>query len=250
MAWRKRRKAARKWGKRKGRKGGARRFFRKRLGKRGRSSTIVNRRPSIVPDRYITKLTYVERIKVAADGGLTAAWIYMRGNSCFDPNFAVGGHQPLGFDQLCGPAGSALYYSYRVIGSKIAVETYSNTNTVTQGEHVALLSTTDSTYGPASLEVAEEQPYVKSKRRLRVAVTGYPIKLRGYMSTTKVFGEKYSTIMSDENYAANYNANPTFEWFWAIGVRNMDITTVLDWYHNIKMTYYVIFYNRNELTQS
>lgn len=77
-------------------------------------TTLVNRGVSLIPDRFITWLKYVDFY--AFPGAAFLEMFEMRGNNINDPNFTAGGHQPLGHDQF-----AALYKRYRVIGSRCIV---------------------------------------------------------------------------------------------------------------------------------
>ena len=69
------------------------------------------------PTSVITKLRFCEYKRIdPAEGGGLAYWV-VRANGIYDPDVAIGRHQPLGRDQwaLC-------YYHYTVIGSKCTVE--------------------------------------------------------------------------------------------------------------------------------
>ncbi len=73
--------------------------------------------PQVCPDVMRVQLKYNGR-KTSNGGGTVNIEDYIfRGNSCFDPDFAVGGDQPLGFDEW-----SALYRRYRVIACKADVD--------------------------------------------------------------------------------------------------------------------------------
>lgn len=51
-----------------------------------------------------------------AHGALDTIYDLYRGNGLYDPEVAVGGHQPRMFDQMC-----LFYQSYLVLGSKISI---------------------------------------------------------------------------------------------------------------------------------
>jgi hypothetical protein len=61
------------------------------------------------------KHRYVETLGVTATGGVLVRAQYLT-NGMFDPQVAVGGHQPMYFDQL-----AALYNHFTVVKSKITV---------------------------------------------------------------------------------------------------------------------------------
>jgi len=85
-------------------------------GKRRRVSRPVRRRiPVGLPGTYVTKLVYSDMITANCSLG-TATVKSFRCNNLYDPDFAVGGHQPKYYDQL-----KVFYSNYHVLGSKITV---------------------------------------------------------------------------------------------------------------------------------
>lgn len=95
----------------------------RRSGRKGRTKrrriTRSRKRLTITgfPKLKVAKLRYVDEIALTSPAvtGLSAAWGF-RANGCYDPNAAVGGHQPKGFDQWM-----ALYSHFNVLGSKCTV---------------------------------------------------------------------------------------------------------------------------------
>lgn len=84
---------------------------------RARNKTVsVPRNKLGFPQSIKTKLRYVTRLRldIPADGAVTH--YTMRGNSIYDPEFAVGGHKPRGAGEYF-----ALYETYTVLGSSCAV---------------------------------------------------------------------------------------------------------------------------------
>lgn len=67
------------------------------------------------PKQRIVKLKYCDYTNIGVSTlGYSRT---MRANSVFDPDYAAGGHQPLGHDQW-----SAFYHRYQVIGSKLTMK--------------------------------------------------------------------------------------------------------------------------------
>lgn len=82
-----------------------------------RTSTALQK--GVVPPRKRVTLPYCQ-INLATPPVLTdsvATVQTIRLNSCFDPNFAIGGIQPMGFDQW-----SAMYKRYTVVSARIIVK--------------------------------------------------------------------------------------------------------------------------------
>lgn len=76
------------------------------------------------PTSKVVRLRYVTQTALDSNPlTLPIATVVYRANDMFDPEVALGGHQPMGFDQWM-----ALYDHFTVIGSKISVKFINNTN--------------------------------------------------------------------------------------------------------------------------
>lgn len=76
---------------------------------------IVPRDKLGFPTSMVSTLRYTTRVELAPTGITTAALTF-RANGMFDPEAAVGGHQPRGFDEMM-----ELYNNFTVTSSKIMV---------------------------------------------------------------------------------------------------------------------------------
>lgn len=79
------------------------------------ANTSISRGVFGFGQRYRTKLRYCENVALTSATGALNSTIF-RLNSLFDPQNAVGGHQPMYFDQL-----AAVFARYVVLGAKIKV---------------------------------------------------------------------------------------------------------------------------------
>lgn len=70
-----------------------------------------------VPNRFATKLRYVDYAEINPDVAGVAGVHVVCANGLYDPNITGVGHQPRGFDQIM-----PLYDHYIVIGAKITVQ--------------------------------------------------------------------------------------------------------------------------------
>jgi len=106
-------------------------------GKRTRKSRAPRRIPRITqapfPHQKVAKLRYVENFQVTTPAdGVTLALKHFSANSIYDPNRAMGGHQPYGHDQF-----ELLYQHYEVLEAKIKC-TFTNGNT-DRGEQSSMI---------------------------------------------------------------------------------------------------------------
>ncbi len=81
--------------------------------KRRRTVAPGPKKSGIVPDKKISTLRYVLQYNELVGDTISSAGF--RANGCFDPEIAIGGHQPRGFDQFM-----TLYHKYVVLSSTIS----------------------------------------------------------------------------------------------------------------------------------
>lgn len=98
-----------------------RRSKRRRRSRRKRFTRLTN----VVPATKTVKLRYVDQFNLDGPLGINSTKVF-RANSIFDPDFSVGGHQPLGHDQW-----AVFYDHYCVIGAKITAKFVSTGNIAT-----------------------------------------------------------------------------------------------------------------------
>jgi len=83
----------------------------------------------IFPRKLRQTLTYCEQFPVTLNAvAFLTTWHTFRANGLFDPRFAIGGHQPMGFDQLM-----AIYSKYTVVGAKMTLRVCGATQTYNNG---------------------------------------------------------------------------------------------------------------------
>lgn len=105
-----------------------------RRGYRRPRNVIVNPSKSLITPRYFTKLEYSEPLGVVSGLGPAISWTQFKSNSCFDPFAAVGGHQPMGYDQL-----TSFYEKYRVHAVLVVVKSRTVVTAAGQNPNAALV---------------------------------------------------------------------------------------------------------------
>lgn len=199
---------------------------------------LIQPSSSIMPDRYRTRLKYVETF-TTSNITVTPYTYVLRGNSVFDPDHTGTGHQALGHDQL------ALFYGkYRVNGCKLRL-TVSMTTSQTQYAPLAVVVHDSlSTSTALSISSAAERP------RARMAITNangeHQAVITRYMSTLKALGRREHS--HDEE--ANTTQDPAKEWYWHVLIANTDTSDVTSATFTVELTYYVDYFNRIPLVQS
>lgn len=191
------------------------------------------RKSSGFPSTLYTKLKYVERILITNTSGAIGTHRFS-GNSIFDPNYEVGGHQPYYYDQY-----AAIYNNYYVSGSKITFRA-STTNSV--AVNMTVRATPDST-AIADLDLEMERPGALTKQ-----INAYrPQTFKMYRSSNRVFGVKTKDEIA---YSGLGNASPSDQWFWQIATQPSDETQTTYSYIYVSIVYYVKFWDRKGVSQS
>lgn len=217
---------------------------------RNRATKNIVRGNQPFPDRFITKLKYIDAIQFQGTG-VGAYWyqhqIY-RANGISDLDYSNAGRnaQPMAFDALCGAVKTqAPYLTYTGKDSYLKVDFINNSNNpvwvcIWPSKETAL---------PASQTEAFEQAYSKYKV---IASNSTTPKTTIYhkFNTAKMFGEGRSTVGTEDNYSAAYNAIPTDVWYWNVYLISCDGVTSLNLHSRIEILNTVEFSDRNQLTQS
>jgi len=161
-----------------------RRILRKTRINRG----VVIRPIGGVAERVITRHKYFA-IGSQTAAGLLSNFMYFA-NSMYDPEYAVGGHQPIGFDQM-----TALYRNYSVLKSTFVVRCFPQSGSVTQSK-------------PTSVILSMLPPW-KTGATPIFPVTGT------YSALMERSGTKHTTLMSgDKTYRLKYtwSSRQDFDW--------------------------------------
>lgn len=218
-------------------------FRRKRMGKP--TTLSIRGPPSAFPDRLRVKLRYSSVYTFSIVAGV-ATYNQFRGNSIFDPDLTGVGHQPLGFDQWAN-----FYGSYKVHGSSIQASLVNTSTTSTQfDQNVGFLVVypQTGTAAPSSTE-SIEQPY--SKYKMINPFGGHAGKtIKSYMSTARIYGVPRLAVGIEDDFAGAVTTNPSNQWCWNVigGTLNSSNNTTFSLL--VRLTYYVEYWNRKQLSQS
>lgn len=217
----------------------------KRRGK-GRSrpkTTLANRSNlSPVPARFVTKMKYAEAVTVTGAGLQKYYWNL---NSLFDPNQTGTGHQPYGFDQLCGPTGVALYNRYRVYKVDYVLTVANDSYNI----HYGVLPNN------AGLSLIGNVSEMRENPRAQYAVQnpgGTLKKITGTISLPALVGRTKSQYMADDRYQAVYNASPDESMTLGCFSQGLNDDTGVSMSHtfNIMLVYHCEFFDPHALDQS
>lgn len=227
----------------------ARRHYRrrtKRWPRVTRTVTVRNKGPTAFPDVFYTKLKYSFDKSLDTAINPVAGSIFTA-NDLFDPDSALGGQQPMGFDQY------ATIYNNYIVYACAADVTFLNQNTGANA--LALLWWQPAQDGtipavPTSSEQARERSYV-TKTYVNTANAGGAIRrLKSYMTTKKMFGLKRLDISNTAYiHFTDQGGINTQRWFlYVLNGRVGGSSTILEACGTL--TFYVRFFNKKPLARS
>lgn len=173
---------------------------RRRMRRRGFSAR--NQVGLITSDAQFVHLRYLTEYSFLGAGLGTAVF---RGNSLFDPEFAVGGAQPRGFDEW-----SALYERYIVYSCTIKLTFINEGTTGISGVLVPSLSSSTLTSPFRGLEL----PYAKAVFIPSVP-QGRSYTMQQTMRTSQIWGD---TVLNESSFGAVTSTNPSKAWYWQIAL--------------------------------
>lgn len=228
----------RKYGKSKSR-GRKRTKRRLRRGRKGKYNKVYSKKqlslPTIVPDRSYIKFKYTTYVNQVIGAGSYYQSVY-RGNSLYDPDFQVGGRQPLGYNIW-----SQFYNKYCVHGAKVRV---SITN-IGAGTNAYVVVVPETTPSVPFTNITELTMYPYSRHCVASQATGMDrSKVKHYMSTKKIWGVHKAAVLADQNYASLTSNNPVNTWYWNIFVDTPDAAKATNVQLKIDIVYYAEMYER------
>lgn len=150
-----------------------------------------------LPKSRVTTLHYTEQHNMALGDNLT----YMI-NSAFDPNAAIGGHQPLGYDQW-----SAMYTKYYVIGAKYKF-TMAYDAAVQAAVPAQFVVTLDRNTTPNATWVTNIEHNKGSGQVILPATAEKTVSLEGTFSLKKFFN--LSNIKDNHSVGGTISGNPSY----------------------------------------
>jgi hypothetical protein len=204
----------------------------------------VPRSPNqLVPERFRTTLTYVDYTTLDPAAGVFSTVVYSP-SSLFDPYVPVGGHQPMGFDQL-----AALYAHYVVDKCHIHIQVLPTTAQATPAITGVTLTHDNSLTGPWNAQV--EQPFKCVSRSFIGPTLGQtPLTLDIVYDAKQMSGLTMSELY-DSDLSASVATNPVdmfyaITWLQAVDL-SADITAV---HYVMTYTFDAVFFTRKTLAQS
>lgn len=200
---------------------------------------LVEKWPVGPPESITCKLPYVMSEPGNAFTGSTGGSTYIRLNSLYDPEYAVGGEQPLYYDQF-----TAMYDKYRVLGCKYSITVWNNSDVRTK---VCVMPSISAALGFNSIEDAMAQPWSKHRHISIQNNANSQSTITGYINIRKVLGKK---SLYDDIDASLYNTDPAQPVYLYLLAEANDQTTNINLGYTIKCTFYAELYKKKQLNQS
>lgn len=176
--------------------------FAKRTGWRSRKRDLITttriRGASIVADRTLVRLRYIQDIDFAASGGVSSTQVFRLG-SIFAPNLTTFDHQPYGTDEY-----EQLYQRYRVYKTAYRLTVY-NTSSGT-GMICAVVYNGNTAPLSATFDQLCENPF--AVWRLVPSQDAGSSVIRGIADNPKLLGMTPQEFRDDVNTMSTFAANP------------------------------------------
>lgn len=223
------------------RPGRTKKYARRRNYRRG---NVMRSRIGPLPARFITKLRYCEtRTLTPGLPGFASNILYVA-NGPYDPYYALGGHQPLGWDQLVG----VLYNHVNVYKAKITCEFLSLDGTAANGGSIVGINVCDNATPVLTADTICEQPHT-TYGAMTTAFSGTARKKLTKWYTWKTFNGGKSAMDTDNQTTGT--SNPLEQQYFnvwatspgaAIDPANIQVL--------VSITYYCILSEPKQLGQS
>lgn len=229
----------------------ARRFKRRRFASRFNKSTRWRMPRSspmglIVPDAVFTKMSVVDTFTLNMTSGVDAEGV-IRGNDLVDPADTLGAEKPTGYTQY-----KAFYDRFVVYASKITMVLTSagSTNQSSQIDFV-LVPSPGNLSGGQDPDDIYRLPYAKMRTVVGPNASP-PAYIKHYMSTNKIFGLPKNSMAVDAAFwgVASTDTAPSRLWYWNIVSRPVDDSTTSSIRARVKVTYFVKWFSRKNLSTS
>lgn len=196
-----------------------------------------------IPSTYFTKLKYTVQYNAGSVGSPFIEYLF-RMNSVFDPEFALGGGQPMYYDQI-----TAMYRSYCVFGSGINLTFTQKTNT-TEAAFIKCgvypIETSNSASGVS--EAIERDNCVYAQLGPNTGDQGI-VNMNAFAKPYAVLGRgKFEK--EDDTMCALVSSNPVQQCLWHVFLGTNDGLTSVNAYIEITLTYYVKFFDRIDVERS
>ncbi len=176
------------------------------------------------------KLRYVQTISLNANtsGNADASHIKFSCNSLFDPDQTGGGHQPMGYDQIC-----TWFTSYQAISARISVTYVPVTEMFTIPAMVGITLDNDATFVGKNMNSILEEGKVKPRQRMFVGApasinAGKTRTISQAVSLPRFYHVPRKAWRAYENTVANCGASPAEQTYFVVWCVANPLAPVVD----------------------
>lgn len=195
----------------------------------------------VMPRRMRTTLTYGYGTTATVAAGGYSNFFTARGSDLYDPDFAVGGAQPRGFDQLMG-----LYKKFNVYASQITLTAQPTAGSA--GIMIGLRADPDSASAPTVTTIAHFlEQYVQIKPIAAVDAGPAVATIKSFRRTKNVLT---GHSIADTEYSGSAAATPQNYWVWRCGLMNGHPSSSTTIVYSVTIKYYVEFSDPLEVAAS
>lgn len=214
-------------------------------GRRGQTSDLLLKQPSIIPDRYFAPLTFtvITQGATGAVGGYSANTL--RPNDITDPggSFTTGG--ATGVTSLLGST-PALYRSYIIHAFSVEVELCSIGNATVFGVTAAWGMLPRPSTAAAPVSVAQIANNARGKTCL-ISEGNTPRKLYMYHTVGEIYGQTPQTVAIADSFSAVAASPPSSLIIVDIGVQDPNAAVQISYSVKMKIKMWCEFFNRNTM---
>lgn len=175
--------------------------------------------PTFFADQPRFKLAKLEYTQTEGLPNIAAASLYQRefrANDLYDPDYAVGGHQPYGFDQLM-----AQYYHFTVLYSRCQIELVDNTEARNSCYHIWIVGAAgqlSSTFAASGVNgILEERPHTAALSPTAGNASRRDRAVSVFLDMSAQFRKSPANLIGDSRFQGDASTSPTEDVLFAIG---------------------------------
>jgi len=200
--------------------------------------TNLRSQPFAFPDMYFCRMKYVSTFNMTSS--VTEARTKFQ-TSLYDPQTAVGGHQPYGFDAL-----ATVYNKYIVYGMDYKITASNDTDV--EAAYVTVVAKPENTL-TTGIELALERPRSQLKL-VQPRGSNSGAIFTGHVDVGRVHGVPLYMVNCDDKYNASVTADPSKMAYLFVRQDSSDFSTSVTCRYVCELTFFCCMYERKLMTQS
>jgi len=229
-----------------------RKRYKRKSYKRARSRRMTLPR-QMFPAKLVAKHRYICAGTQSVSTSGAVSNVIFRANSLFDPEYALGGHQPRNFDQIM-----PFYNHYTVTGAKITVKLYKNwsgggfTTTDTDPTIVSLFLKADHTSPSQDLMIGRE---TCDHASITLSDNDGHHHLSKSFSASRFFGKARSNVNAESELSGSASSSPTEQAYFILSFQDLEAMqgetdSLYPIHYEVKIDYTATYTERNAIGES